>query len=82
MPKKKAANDVLAAVNIMQRARDACADLKPLTHPMTPEELQQRAEMIDKVIRARRKLQLLRDRAEALEGALGRFRARREAIRA
>jgi hypothetical protein len=82
MPLKNAANDVLAAVNVMQRARDACADLKPLDHPMTDEELQQRAEMIDKVIRARRKLQLLRDRAEALEGALGRFKSRREAMRA
>jgi hypothetical protein len=82
MPIRKTADDVLAAVNVMQRARDACADLKPLTQPMTEDELEERARMIDKVIRARRKLQLLRDRAEALEHALGRFKSRRAAIRA
>ncbi|MEO7325485.1 MAG: hypothetical protein ABIW82_11715 [Dokdonella sp.] len=49
---------------------------------MTDRELHQHAEMIDKVIRAGRKLQLLRDRAQALERALGRFKARREAKRA
>ncbi|MEO6689932.1 MAG: hypothetical protein ABIS07_02695 [Dokdonella sp.] len=49
---------------------------------MTDRELHRRAEMIEKVIRARRKLQLLRDRTQALESALGRFKARREAMRA
>jgi hypothetical protein len=50
--------------------------------PMTDKELQQRADVIDKVIRARSKLQQLRDRAETLQGALDRFKARREAMRA
>jgi hypothetical protein len=81
MPRKKS-NNALTSANVMQRARDACADLKPLTDPMTEEELQQRAEMIDKVIRARRKLQLLRDRTQALKDALGRFKTQRDAIRA
>ncbi|MEO7430557.1 MAG: hypothetical protein ABIR62_00635 [Dokdonella sp.] len=81
MPVQNAAATVMAAVSVLQEARSACADLHPLSFPMTDRELQQRAEMIDKIIRARRKLQLLRDRAEALEDALGRFKARREAMR-
>jgi hypothetical protein len=39
---------------------------------MTPEELQQRAEVVAHVIRARAKLQLIRDRAGQLVGPLGR----------
>jgi hypothetical protein len=38
--------------------------------------------MVDKVVRARAKLELIRDRAEELKGALSRFEARREAMRA
>ena len=76
---KNAAADVLAAVSVMTHAQEACARLNPLNVPMTMLELQQRAEMIDRVIRARSKLQQLRNRAEALEGALARFKARREA---
>jgi hypothetical protein len=75
-------HNVLAAVSVMQRARDACSDLKPLSCPMTDQELQQRAAVIEKVINARRKLQHLRDRAESLQGALDRFKVRREAMRA
>lgn len=76
MRTKKAGNDVLAMKTIMQR------DLKPLTEPMTAEELQERAGMVDRVIRARRKLELLRNRKEALEEALSRFKTRQDAIRA
>ncbi len=79
---KTAANDVLAAVTVMERARDASVRLNPLCMHMSVRELQQRADMIDKVIRARRTLQLLRDRAENLQGALDRFKKRREAMRA
>ena len=57
----------------------ACAQLNPLSEPLTLLELQQRADMIDKVIRARSKLQQLRNRAAMLEDALVRFKARREA---
>lgn len=81
MPVQNAAATVMAALNVLQEARTACANLLPLSFPMTDRELHERASMIDKVIRARRKLRLLRDRAEALESALGRFKARREAMR-
>lgn len=82
MKVKNAAADVLAAVSVMTHARTACARLNPLSAPMTLHQLQQRADMIDKVIRARAKLQQLRNRAAALEDALDRFKLRREARRA
>ena len=82
MTMKNAAADVLAAVSVMTHAQTACARLNPLSAPMTMHELQQRAEMIDKVIRARTKLAHLRNRAAALEDALARFKARREGQRA
>lgn len=74
-----AAADVLAAVNVMSHASRASARLNPLNRPMSMLELQQRADMIDKVIRARAKLEQLRNRAAALEEALTRFKARRAA---
>lgn len=79
---KNAATDVLAAVNVLEHARDASHKLSSLGATMTDDELRQRAEMIARVIRARSKLQQLRNRAEALEGALSRFKQRREAMRA
>ena len=82
MTVKNAAADVLAAVSVMTHAQEACARLNPLSVPMTLRQLEQRAEMIDRVIRARSKLQQLRNRAEALEDALTRFKIRREAKRA
>ncbi|MET0226830.1 MAG: hypothetical protein ABW187_10340 [Dokdonella sp.] len=77
-----AAADVMAAVNGLERARDASGHLHSLGTPMIATELQQRADMIAKVIRARSKLQQPRDRAAALDGALLRFKQRREALRA
>lgn len=82
MSVKNAATDLMAAINVLERARDASTLLRPMTAPMSERELVQRANMIAKVIRARSKLQQLRNRAEALEDALGRFKARREALRA
>ena len=79
MTVRNAAADVLAAVSVMTHARAACERLNPLGVPMTLRELEQRAEMIDKVIRARTKLRQLRNRAAAIEEALARFKARREA---
>lgn len=79
MTVKNAAANVLAAVKVMHHAKNACARLNPLSEPLTLLELQQRADMIDKVIRARSKLQQLRHRAEMLEDALTRFKARRQA---
>jgi hypothetical protein len=78
MTVKNAAADVLAAANFMADARDASTRRHPRSDPMTLHELQQSAaDTIDKVIRARTKLQQLRNRAAALEDALARFKARR-----
>lgn len=74
-------NAVLAIEN-MRDVKNVCANLKPMAMEMSDEELLQRAELIEKVIRAQRKLQQLRDRAETLQEALDRFKARREAMRA
>ena len=63
-------------------AIDSFAHLKPLAMEMTDQEIRQRAMVVEKVIRARSKLQQLRNRAEALQGALNRFKAMREALRA
>ncbi len=49
---------------------------------MTPEELAQRAKMIDTIIRTLRLLQGLRGRAGDLGTALKRFKAPRDAMRA
>ena len=74
--------NAVLAINALREAKDVCANLKPMAMEMTQQELEQRAEVIEKVIRARRKLQQLRDRAETLQNALDRFKARREAMRA
>ena len=79
---KNAADDVMAAVAVMQHARDACANLSPLGLPMTQAQLEHRARVICSVINASRKLQQLRDRAVSLEGALARFRARKAELAA
>jgi hypothetical protein len=49
--------------------------------PMTDEELRGRAELIERVIRTRAKLQEVRDRAETLQAALERFKQRRAAMK-
>jgi hypothetical protein len=82
MEAKKAATDVLAAVQVMEHARKACMNLKPLDAPMSEAELMERARMIDTVVRTRRLLQLIQNRADDLGGALARFKERREAMRA
>lgn len=82
MNTKNAAVDVLAAVEVLQHARAACANLKPLSYPLSGLELQQRAQIIDTVIRTRRLLKHLQTRSDDLEDALSRFKQRREAMRA
>ena len=82
MSTKKNLHDVVLAIDSLRSAQRACAHLKPLAMEMTEEEIRQRAMIVEKVIRARSKLQQLRNRAEALQGALDRFKAKREAIRA
>lgn len=76
MTKRSATLDAATAINLLRHARAVCDRLNPLGSPMTLAELQQRAEIVDSVIRARAKLELLRNRAVALEGAVERFKER------
>jgi hypothetical protein len=75
-----ASNAAHAAVRSLNAVRAICGDLMPLDMPMTEEQQRQRATLIHSALLARKRMQLLRDRAEALSGALVRFRARREQI--
>ena len=77
MKMRSATQDAAAAIDLLNHARAVCDRLNPLGTELTVEELRQRAEIVDSVIRARNKLQLLRDRAVALEAALERFKQRR-----
>ena len=65
------------AIDALRRSQDASVNLKPVAMPMSEEELRQRAELVEKVIRTRDKLKLLRDRSEELRAALNRFKDRR-----
>lgn len=60
----------------LQRPADPAADAS------SSEEMRQRDEFKVKVIEARVKLKLMRDRTDALRQSLERFRARREALTA
>ena len=82
MELRNAAQDVMAAVAVVEHARSACANLSPLGMPMTDAQIEHRARVIAAVIDASRKLRQLRDRAASLEKALARFRARRAELAA
>lgn len=69
-----------AAVQSLHAVRVICRDLMPLDQPMTAEQQRQRAKLIHSALLARKRMQLLRDRAEALSGALVRFRDRQGQI--
>ena len=56
---KNAAKDVMAAVAVMEHARNACANLSPLGLPMSEAQIEHRARVIAAVINASRKLQQL-----------------------
>ncbi len=58
------APDVLAAVGLLQHARAACAGLRPAGFPMTAQEHAQRAALIATVVRTRRLLRALQERAD------------------
>ena len=77
MKMRTATLDAAAAINLLKQAREVCDQLNPLGSPMTLAELQQRAQIVDSVIRARAKLELLRNRAVALEDAVERFKQRK-----
>jgi len=79
MKMRSATRDAATAVELLNHARAVCDRLNPLGTALTMEELQQRAEIVDSVIRARTKLQLLRDRALAMQAAVDRFKARKAA---
>ena len=68
------------AVRSLHAVRVICNDLMALDMPMTDEQQRQRAKLIHSVLLARKRMQLLRERAEALHGALARFRDRRDQI--
>ncbi|SFN07485.1 hypothetical protein SAMN05216289_103276 [Dokdonella immobilis] len=68
------------AVNSLHAVSVVCNDLIPLDQPMTDEQRLQRAKLIHSVLLARKRMQLPRDREEALAGALYRFRDRQERI--
>ena len=55
-------------------------DLIPLDQPMSEEQLRQRAQLIGTILGMRKRVQALRDRADALNGALESFRDRQEQI--
>ncbi|OJY97873.1 MAG: hypothetical protein BGP25_00075 [Lysobacterales bacterium 63-13] len=69
-----------AAVQSLHADRVICRDLMPLDQPMTAEQQRQRARLIHSALLARKRMQLLRDRAEALAGALTRFQIREAQI--
>lgn len=77
---RQASTAAHAAVRSLNAVRVICNDLLPLDMPMTAEQQRQRAKLIHSALLARKRMQLLRDRAEALSGALVRFRDRREQI--
>lgn len=75
------AHKIVSAISMLERTKDVCVNLKPMGCPMTDLELQQRADVIAQVIRARSKLQMIKDRADALRCDLERFKARRQAMK-
>ena len=69
-----------AATNALHAVTAICADLMPLNVMMTDEQRLQRAKLIHSVILTRKRMLLLRERAEALAGARTRFRERQGQI--
>jgi flagellar hook-associated protein FlgK len=82
MSVKSAANDVLSALNVLERARDVSTKLPNLSEPMTDAELQLRAELTARVIEAHTKLRQIKALTQDLQQALERFKAAQEAMRA
>lgn len=69
-----------AAVNALHGVSAICRQLAPLSAPMDAAQLHQRARLIDSVLRARRQMELLRNRAVELAASLDRFHQRRRQI--
>lgn len=77
---REASANAHAAVRSLHAVRTICRDLMPLDQPMTAEQQRQRARLIYSALLARKRMELLRNRAETLAGALTRFRERQGKI--
>lgn len=82
MPAANAAANVMAAINVLERAKAACANLCHPGEMRSDSDLRSRAQLIHAVIRTRSQFKAFRDRGIELQAALDRFKARREAMRA
>jgi hypothetical protein len=82
MTAKFDANEFTAALAAPRRAGQATQAHAEPGAPVASDEWQQREEFKLKLISARVKLKLMRDRTEALKEALERFRSQRDAMRA
>jgi len=80
MSMHEATMNARAAVNALHNVSAICRNLVPLSAPMDEEQLRQRARLIDSVLRARRQMELLRNRAAQLAASLDRFHLRRQQI--
>lgn len=80
MSMREATRKAQAALTALENIKTVCADLASLDTPMTERQLEQRAQLIHGILRTRRQMQLLRDRAVNLGEALQRFRERRDEI--
>ena len=72
----------MAALNQLKAAGDSHGTNVSPQAPLSSEEWQKREQFKVKVIEARVKLKLMRDRSDALKEALERYRAQRESTRA
>lgn len=82
MTAKFDANEFTAALADPRRAVQATQAHAAPAAPVAHDEWQQREEFKLKLISARVKLKLMRDRTDALKEALERFRSQRDAMRA
>ena len=82
MTGKFATRDLTAALKSLKPVDATSAMQRTPEAPMSGEERQKREELRVKMIAARVKLKLMRDRTENLKQALARFRTQRDAMRA
>jgi hypothetical protein len=82
MTAKFESGDWNAALNHLKATSPATVDGASSDAPVSRQEWEKREQFKVKVIEARVKLKLMRDRTDALKDALERYRKRREAMRA
>ncbi len=71
-----------AALNQFKAAEEAAGTSAPPQAPLSNADWHKREQFKVKIIEARVKLKLMRDRTDALKDALERYRSQREATRA